>query len=1135
MKERRPIDTIFGEVKRYEPPPEPSEPPPVEPPTPEPIPPYIFSKIPELRTLAKQVGGGLSEWTRQYPGDLNGQPQEQLKRHIFDTMLKKECPHCHEQVPTYIDFARLTYGPHCPECNGHLHKPESISYSYLQYELERKPEQAIISDFADYISKDPLLENESLWTSGGIFHLGAMMGAGKTTLIYRRAREAAETGALTLIVVPRVSLAKSVHRDLKEDTGLGWGLNHEGSGKDEIGECGAVTTIGRLKSLIEKVFTDYPDRPIRIFVDEIDFALSLWLADIFKSLSSEIKDALKERKDDIGIVTAGQTASTLALEAIAKEFDCSLTGYYLSPRPAEKNATLHIVETADVEQGKNRIIQAVIDKAESVLKKKKKCYILGDERRSAQIIAAHFRDKALLYDKYHQQSPEIEDLHRLQHLPDDKAVLVTTPAVDIGVSLFDKNAETISFQVTTPLNRKGLSSTVQQCSRNRKNTDLTLFALRYQNALPLAPLEATKFQTENAKQKLVDGETLPHGLIDQLGIKDAMCSLEADQPETFFTHHLEQAGYKVQVEMTDWESVDFDKVQAIRKQIKDVEKEQVKTMAIEFLCPEQMLTDREIRKKNWEQLHPAPITQLANEIANESLRAAGWDGKVERFVDESNLIEAEPRQAFQDAGVTDEMWEAARRTVQAELSPDKISDWSKGYLTTHYPSAALDEFKESHEFEIHHRSDALFIGSLAKALLEKFPSSPKPMEAVGQALIDAAQTPFGINKLSALMKDGSVSPAIAKQVRFIPLGKDATPKQAHFDVVKKIFQRYYPARIAKAGDLYQLSAPKNTEQVEAFKLMMECRAKKINPDIDPEPENGDLTPPPAADPKSDDKTLVVSMRNNGHTYRDIEKQTGIAIGTAHRWCNDDSECLIRSTNFLEGPYIENEWNTPSASETPQTHAPTAFEAENPNVGLMSDQTSDIRHPTSDQTFREQILRLLETGEKQTGGIVDAIDGKRTAIMDELKQLIDAGEIVKVKHGVYDLPNRAHSIEWTDIQKMAIAIPEPVPDVTVENNGKRFHLRVNRKPGQAEGEALINLFPKSKRHQTTMYAVEGGQISHPETFDHHLVTDGQELAKCLDIVSRHIIRTADEPTVQQIKWLHERGIGPEGVLAAANPD
>ena len=338
MKERRPIDTIFGEVKRYEPPPEPSELPPIaEPPTPEPIPPPIFSKIPELRTLAKQVGGGLSEWTRQYPGIVNGQPREQIHRHLYNHSLKQECPHCHEQVTTYIDFARLISGPHCPECNGHQLKPESISYSYLQYELERKPEQVIISDFEDYISDDSLLKEESLWNQKGLFHLGAPMGSGKTTLIYHRAREAAELGALTLIVVPRVSLAKSVHADRREDTVLGWGLNHESSGKDTIGEYGAVTTPGRLPRLIEKIAKDDPKRPIRIFIDEIDFASSLLLASIFKELSTEIKDALRERKDAIGIVTAGQTAYTLGLEAIAKELDCNLTGYYLSPQPAEKH------------------------------------------------------------------------------------------------------------------------------------------------------------------------------------------------------------------------------------------------------------------------------------------------------------------------------------------------------------------------------------------------------------------------------------------------------------------------------------------------------------------------------------------------------------------------------------------------------------------------------------------------------------------------------------------------------------------------------------------------------------------------------------------------------------------------------
>ena len=363
------------------------------------------------------------------------------------------------------------------------------SYSYLQYELERKPEQSIISNHQDYIANDPRLAEESLWASGGIFHLGAQMGSGKTTLIYQRAREAAELGVLTLIVVPRVSLAKGVHADLREDTGLGWGLFHEGQ-KGEIGEYGAVCTLGWMPRLLEKIIKDYPDRPIRIFIDEIDFAGDLWLADIFKRLSKEIKDALRERKDDIGIVTAGQTAYTIGLEAIAKELDCNLTGYYLSPRPAESIANLYIFDTVDLKQGKNRIIQDVIDNAESVLATGKNCYIFGDERRSALIIAAHFGDKALLYDRYHRQSPEVAELHRLQRLPDDKKVFIATPAVDVGVSLKDENAETIVFSVQNPINTHGLSSTVQQCLRNRTKPPLSIYLMKYRNALPLASKQA---------------------------------------------------------------------------------------------------------------------------------------------------------------------------------------------------------------------------------------------------------------------------------------------------------------------------------------------------------------------------------------------------------------------------------------------------------------------------------------------------------------------------------------------------------------------------------------------------------------------------------------------------------------------
>ncbi len=55
------------------------------------------------------------------------------------------------------------------------------------------------------------------------------------------------------------------------------------------------------------------------------------------------------------------------------------------------------------------------------------------------------------------------------------------------------------------------------------------------------------------------------------------------------------------------------------------------------------------------------------------------------------------------------------------------------------------------------------------------------------------------------------------------------------------------------------------------------------------------------------------------------------------------------------------------------------------------------------TFREQILVLLADGEKKTPELVAAIQGHPKAINTELTRLVGIGEIVKVRRGVYRLP------------------------------------------------------------------------------------------------------------------------------------
>lgn len=53
-------------------------------------------------------------------------------------------------------------------------------------------------------------------------------------------------------------------------------------------------------------------------------------------------------------------------------------------------------------------------------------------------------------------------------------------------------------------------------------------------------------------------------------------------------------------------------------------------------------------------------------------------------------------------------------------------------------------------------------------------------------------------------------------------------------------------------------------------------------------------------------------------------------------------------------------------------------------------------------FRDQIFSLLSTGEKTTAELVDSIEGHPTSVRNELKRLVDSGEIVKVRWGMYSL-------------------------------------------------------------------------------------------------------------------------------------
>ncbi len=55
------------------------------------------------------------------------------------------------------------------------------------------------------------------------------------------------------------------------------------------------------------------------------------------------------------------------------------------------------------------------------------------------------------------------------------------------------------------------------------------------------------------------------------------------------------------------------------------------------------------------------------------------------------------------------------------------------------------------------------------------------------------------------------------------------------------------------------------------------------------------------------------------------------------------------------------------------------------------------------SFREQIFALLADGERKASELIEAIEGHPISVRNELTRLVDAGEIVKVRWGVYTLP------------------------------------------------------------------------------------------------------------------------------------
>ena len=127
----------------------------------------------------------------------------------------------------------------------------------------------------------------------------------------------------------------------------------------------------------------------------------------------------------------------------------------------------------------------------------------------------------------------------------------------------------------------------------------------------------------------------------------------------------------------------------------------------------------------------------------------------------------------------------------------------------------------------------------------------------------------------------------------------------------------------------------------------------------------------------------------------------------------------------------------------------------------------------------------------------------------------------------DLPGDPLTPTLTDIQEMAIATPETEKDVTVASNGHSYKVIVTGqrewKPHKEQAaqdlQAFRKPFPNTQDARVTeIRAIEGDTVSTSDSQTFAFI-DRNDVGKFLSFISRHIIRTAGEPSVEQAKWLH----------------
>ena len=826
---------------------------------------------PEQRIIAQKIlkadanagwNGATPIWTTKYeylnkliPNKfvMNGQPTEIEKRRVWNTIIGK-CPECAGDTAYWIDRYLLITGGYCDRC----HKDYHIG-SYLQYELERTLPNSVISDYQGFMGDDPEFKDFRLFQPNTLTYLGGAMGTGKSTEIRKIAKILANDNlGRTIIAVPRISLARHLafqYRDL--DGYNAWGLWHEGVQRRDrfIGEIGAIVCLPSLPNAMKTVGDD---ELIHIAIDEIDFSYALTSLAIEQAV--QVKECLHYGLKTTGLVVAGQTESTLGLEALIDELAPDNTqGFYNRGIKSESDGkvTLHRIPAQDGKH--NALVFSALEAIRSTLIAGETPYVFSTSRRDANILAYFTQDyNPLVYNAYTKRNSAQDALLKNQRIPDDFGLFIGTSAADVGLSFYDERARSI---IVASLNHGSriLNSVAQMGARVRNRNPIDNYLTNYDFSLPVAPVENENVALtyENIKQAFCPDIHISKGAAKKRAYSEALQSLADTQPETYIKYHLGTvANRDVVVKDVEFPSeAKINEIKIVRQQINDTEHTNKREHAIRLLENGNLKSLSEIRSIET----MTTEARMGNELATKIAICIGWQGNSDEQLNDTDT-------------------NLAIKIINTGIDPDTLIKQRRGFSVVHYTDwtklQLADEFTKRESTAI---SCDFVVGEILKTLLTKIAGQVWTTEA----LAEVATTSLQETNLLSRLQTGHAGVYEYKRARFLHCGD---PDYV-VNWTRQFISRWYPMQVAKSNDNYALVKSKEYDlRIDAFYTYL--RAKGFEGERAQSSFKETVL-------KNNLRTQAEQMRYDGATYKEIAEATGKHLQTIKLWCKEVKTPLQR--------------------------------------------------------------------------------------------------------------------------------------------------------------------------------------------------------------------------------------------------